>query len=96
MEIPLTGGAVNAHQSFTVQLNSRLIEFKLNYLQSGQWSVDLYEGQTRLAAGVMLEPNCNIIESNRLDLGQLVFIGENTTLDNLGVDNHLIYVAPNE
>ena len=46
-----------------------------------------------IAAGVMLEPNCDVIENYNLDIGKLVFTGENTTLDNLGVSNALQWVA---
>lgn len=92
--IPISGGAVNAHQTFSVQLGANLIEFELNFLQSGQWSVNLTLEGVRIAAGLMLEPNADIVSSNQLDIGKLIFIGSDTTLNNLGVDNSLIWVAP--
>ena len=92
--IPISGGAVNAHQRFSVQLGANLIEFELNYLQSGQWSANLTQEGVRLAAGAMLEPNADIIASYQLDIGKLIFVGADTTLDNLGIDNSLIWVAP--
>ncbi len=93
-EIPLTGGAVNAHQQLSVQLGDNLIEFELNYLQSGQWSCNLLLEGVTLAAGAMLEPNADIIKAYQLDIGQLIFIGSDTTLDNLGTDNKLIWIEP--
>ncbi len=94
--IPLKGGSANAHQRISVSLGDVLVQLRLNYLQSGQWSVDMYRDDELIAAGLMLEPGCDIIALNKLGLGHLVFTGELTTLDNLGVDNQLVYVAANE
>ena len=98
LEIPLQGGSVNAHQQVTVQLGENLLELHLNYLQSGQWSVNIFREGILLCAGAMLEPNSNIIQAWNLqdDIGKLVFTGVETTLDNLGIDNHLVWVAPGE
>jgi hypothetical protein len=92
--IPLQGGAVNAHQKFSVQLGDNLVEFELNYLQSGQWSCNLSIEGVVIAAGAMLEPNSDIIAVNQLSIGQLVFTGDDTTLDNLGANNTLTWVEP--
>jgi len=94
--IPLVGGAVNSHQVFSAQLGDSLIEFTVNYVQRGQWSVDLRKADTLIAAGLMLEPNANIIQSLNLGLGQLIFVGDEPTLDNLGRSNSLNWVAPDE
>lgn len=94
MEIPLSRGSVNAHQNFNSQLGDNLIEFEINYLQSGQWSMNLSREGVPLAAGVMLEPGTDVIQSYTLGIGQLIFVGQDTTLDNLGLDNHLVWVAP--
>lgn len=98
LDIPLQGGSVNAHQQLTVQLGSNLLEFHLNFLQSGQWSVNIFREGILLCAGAMLEPNCDIIAAWNLqeDIGQLVFTGLETTLDNLGIDNKLTWVEPSE
>lgn len=93
-KIPLTGGSINAHQRFSVQLGDNLVEFELNYLQSGQWSVDLRVEGVTIASGAMLEPNADIVKAWQLGIGSLVFIGSDTTLDNLGVANSLIWTAP--
>ena len=96
--IPLSGGAVNAHQQITVQLGVNLVELKLDYQQSGQWSLDLYQEDLPVCLGAMLEPNADAIESWRIegDMGRLVFMGKAATLDNLGIENQLIWVAPDE
>lgn len=98
LEIPLQGGSVNAHQQVTVQLGENLLELHLNYLQSGQWSMNLFREGVLLCAGAMLEPNCDVIQAWNLqdDIGKLVFTGLETTLDNLGIDNHLVWVAHGE
>ncbi len=95
MEIPLSGGAINSHQRIIIQLGDNLLEFNLNYLQSGQWSVDIDREGVRLITGAMLEPNADLTQAYpALDIGNLIFIGDDTTLDNLGSANQLIWVAP--
>jgi len=94
--IPLTGGSVNAHQAFSIQLGDNLVSFTLNFVQSGQWSTDLRIEGVLVAAGSMLEPNADIIAALNLGIGQLIFLGENTTLDNLGTENSLIWISPDE
>ena len=84
MEIPLTGGSANAHQRLTVQAGDAFLQLELNYISSGQWAVDISREGTLLAAGLMLEPNSNLLELYDLDIGSLIFVGEETTLDNLG------------
>lgn len=92
--IPLRGGSINAHQEFSVQLGDNLIDFALDYLQSGQWSMTISRDGVTLAAGAMLEPNCDVIQAWQLDIGSLVFTGDDTTLDNLGANNRLVWVPP--
>lgn len=93
--IPLIGGSANAHQTFEIQLGENLVEFNLNYVQSGQWELNLSISDEVIASGLMLEPNCDILQSHsNLDIGQLIFVGEDTTLDNLGISNTLTWVSP--
>ncbi len=92
MEIPLTPGVVP--QVFTIRLGENQVRFELNYIQTGQWLCNLFRGNQPLAKGVMLEPNADIIEPFNLGIGRLIFVGEDTTLDNLGVANHLVWIAP--
>jgi hypothetical protein len=98
INIPLDNGASNAHQTFTIQLGSNLTRFSLNYLQTGQWSVDISVNTVFLANGAMLEPNCDILQHLNIteSFGRLVFTGVDTTLNNLGVDNKLTWVSPDE
>lgn len=93
--IPLANGAANAHQRFSVQIEGQILRFEVNYLSyldSPAWSVDLYRDGTPLALGAMLEPGCDILQSYEAGVGQLVFVGEPVTLDNLGVNNSLVWV----
>lgn len=97
--IPLEGGAVNAHQTFSVELLGREITFKLDwcgYVQEPFWNLDLLERGLPLVLGLKLVPGCDLIEPYHLDLGKVVMIGEEPTLDNLGVDNTLVWIDPNE
>lgn len=95
--IPLRAGAENAHQRFSVQLGDNLIDFELDfisYLDEPAWSMNLFRDGTRIVAGAMLEPGSDIIQSYRAGIGQMVFTGSNVTLDNLGIDNFLVWVPP--
>lgn len=93
MIIPLDNGSVNAHQEFNVQLGKNTVDFKVNYIQTGQWAMDLSVDGAVIAAGVMLEPNANLLSTYNTDLGgSLVFVGDETTLDNLGASNSLHWV----
>ncbi|EKT8868817.1 hypothetical protein QEM16_005367 [Pseudomonas putida] len=95
--IPLTAGVGNAHQRFSVQLGDNLISFEIDfisYLDAPAWSMNLTRGGVRIASGVMLEPGSDIIQSYRAGIGQMVFTGKDVTLDNLGVDNSLVWIPP--
>lgn len=97
IQIPLEGGSINAHQRLVIQLGDNLLELRLNYLQSGQWSMNVLREGIVLCAGAMLEPNADVIQAWNLqeDIGRLIFTGLETTLDNLGIDNKLVWVEPN-
>jgi len=97
LTIPLQAGAVNAHQRFTVQLGDNLISFEIDYisyLDAPAWTMALIRDGSRLISGAMLEPGSDIIQSYRTGIGQMVFTGKDVTLDNLGVDNWLVWVPP--
>jgi len=93
-EIPLTN---EPHQKFTINLGGTNLTFYVNYktyVDMPAWSVDIYQGGTLLIAGAMLEPNADLFDLYNLGLGRLIFVGEPVTLDNLGADNHLVWIAP--
>lgn len=97
--IPLVGSAVNAHYQFEVQLGEVLSLFKIDWRTLTQvWSVRIYVEGVNLVNGAILQPNADIIKPWNLTpvLGNLIFVGEAVTLDNLGVANQLVWVSPNE
>lgn len=97
LTIPLAAGVDNAHQRFSVQLGDNLIAFQvdfISYLDAPAWSMNLIRGGVTLASGVMLEPGSDLIQSYQAGIGQLVFTGKDVTLDNLGVDNFLVWIPP--
>lgn len=98
VEIPLVGGAGNSHQSFVILLGENLLQFTLNYITVAgpAWSVDVSREGVRLISGAMLEPGAVLTENLNLDIGQLVFTGNPVTVDNLGFENQLIWIAPDE
>lgn len=93
--IPLVGGAINAHQLFEIQLGEVLAEFEIDYRTLTElWSVRINVEGVNLVNGAVLRPNVDIIQHWQLGdtLGQIVFVGDATTLDNLGIANSLIWV----
>lgn len=95
-EIPLSSGSANAHQHFGIQLGENYLDFQINYLSYldvPAWTVNILRDGTELVNGAMLVPGADIISGYRADIGRLVFVGTEVTLDNLGVDNHLVWVA---
>ena len=96
--IPLKNGASNAHQIFTIQLGDNFLQFTLNYVTVAgpAWSVDVSREGVTLISGAMLEPNAVITDGYEAGIGKLVFIGDDVTLDNLGVNNRLVWVSDDE
>lgn len=95
IDVPLLNGAANAHYTFTMQLGDNLMLFTLNYktLTGPAWSLDISIEGVTVIYGAMLEPNAIITQSYNAGIGRLVFTGADVTLDNLGVDNKLTWVA---
>ena len=94
IEIPLRNGVQNTHQRFSLRVGVNMLEFRVNYisyLDHPAWSLDVLRDGATLIAGVMLEPNAEISKGYRAGIGRLFFIGQEVTLDNLGVDNNLIW-----
>lgn len=97
LTIPLAAGVDDSHQRFNVQLGDNLIAFEvdfISYLDAPAWSMNLTRGGVRLASGVMLEPGSDVIKSYQAGIGQLVFTGKDVTLNNLGIDNFLVWIPP--
>lgn len=94
--IPLSAGSTNAHQKFSVQLDGKIIGFEINYmayLDDPAWSMNLtYDGYP-IVNGAMLQPGCDVIQNYRAGIGSLVFVGDPATLDNLGINNTLVWVG---
>ena len=98
-QIPLSAGAANAHQEFSLQLGDNLIDFRLDYISymdNPAWLMNLYRDGSPLVLGAMLEPGCDVIENYNAGIGLLVFTGEPVTLDNLGIGNALVWVEDSE
>lgn len=90
--IPLQAGAVNSHQRFSVQLGKNLVDFRMdwNYL-TNRWLVNLeIEGVTVLSGGVLAAGG--IINRSMPEIGILFFNGNDATVDNLGIENSLVWV----
>lgn len=96
IEIPLSNGSANAHQTFNVELGGKYLSFELNYLSYLSvpgWTMNITRDGTPLVTGAMLVPGADVVANYRADIGLLVFVGDEPTLDNLGIDNHLLWVS---
>jgi len=94
-EIPLSNGSANAHQQFSLQLGDNYLSFEVNYISytdTPAWTLNIKRDATPLVMGAMLVPGADIINSYRAGIGRFVFVGDEATLDNLGIDNHLVWV----
>jgi len=95
-EIPLSSGSANAHQRFGVQLGDNYLDFQidyLSYLDKAAWTMNVLRDGTYLVTGAMLVPGADVIATYRAGIGKMVFVGDEVTLDNLGTDNHLVWVS---
>lgn len=95
-EIPLSSGSANAHQRFSVQVGDNYLDFEINYLSyidKPAWTVNISRDGTHLVTGAMLVPGADITVNYRANIGRFVFVGDEVTLDNLGIDNHLVWVS---
>ena len=90
--IPIQGGLVNAHQVFFVQLGENFLEFRLNYItRFAIWSLDIYREGELLIAGAMLVSGADITKNYNADIGRLLFVGDDPTIENLGKSNKLVW-----
>lgn len=93
--IPLQGGAVNAHQQQFVTLGDSVLQFDIRYITRDPhpgWSCDISRDGEVLIHGAMLVANGELTKSHDLDIGRIVMVGEEVTLNNLGVDNKLVWI----
>jgi hypothetical protein len=96
IEIPLSNGSSNAHQQFNARVGDNLLTFQVNYISytdTPAWSMNILQDGAVLIHGAMLVPGADIATSYRAGIGRFVFVGDEPTLDNLGVNNHLVWVA---
>lgn len=94
-EIPLANGSANAHQQFSVQLGDNYLDFSINYISytdTPSWSMDISRDGTPLVLGAMLVPGADVSDNYRAGIGRFIFVGDEPTLDNLGVNNNLVWV----
>lgn len=93
IEIPLKNGAQNARQKFTVTLGDYQLSMTLNYLSYldiPMWSLSVFHDGYPIRLGTALAVN-GVIKMGKY--GVLVLVGNEPTLDNLGVDNTLIWAV---
>jgi len=90
--IPIEGGVENSHQAFFNQPATRLLEFRINWRgYINAWVADIYSENVLLAGGVELKPGCEITAQYTNIPERIFFVGLEPTIDNLGIDNTLVY-----
>lgn len=92
--IPIKGGAANAHSTFSMLLGDNLLEFRLDYITTQkQWSLNVSTGGEAVISGAMLESGVEITKTfPTAGVGRLVMVGDDVTLNNLGVSNQLVWI----
>ncbi len=97
--IPMSGGAVNSDATFSIQLGDNLVTFRQLYRTlAGKWAlsasvdgVTIFSEIILLVGGDMLAP-FNIKET----FGGLYLVGDDPSLDTLGVTNSLVWWSSDE
>lgn len=97
IQIPLRNGSANAHQRFTQRLGENLLEFRIDYLayqEVPMWTMSIYRDGAPVALGMGLQAGAVMTEAYNLpdDIGRFMLVGDEATLDNLGRDNHLVWL----
>lgn len=95
IEIPLRNGAEYARHQFIVNVGDNQILIKqefLSYLDTPQWVISVYRESLPVVLSKPLVPNVEITSQAKMNIGRIVFVGSEATLDNLGEDNKLIWV----
>lgn len=93
--IPLRNGSANAHQRFAMLLGDNFLNFEvdfISYIDTPQWSINIYRDGTPLVLGAMLAPGADVIANFDAGIGSIVFVGDEPTIDNLGIANNLVWM----
>jgi len=90
-KIPLPAG--QSYLSFTVTLGGNEYTIKLDWSYNGEYYrvAMLYENKPLPISGKGLHTGVDILETSRLGIGKLYIRGSEPTIENLGLDNELIY-----
>ena len=92
IEIPMSGGAENAHQSQSIQLGDNYCELHINWVTRFEcWTMDVLVDAVVVMAGIMLLPSAGLSTTYRAGIGSFAMTGDNPTLDNLGSSNKLVW-----
>ena len=95
IEIPLRSGAEYARHQFIVNVGDNQLLIKqeyLSYLDTPQWVISIFRESLPVVLSKPLVPNVEITSQAKMNIGRIVFVGGEATLDNLGEDNKLIWV----
>lgn len=98
-EILISGGAENAHQTFTANLGGKELTFRLDfmtYVENPAWNLDISMKGETLVCGLLLKCGVDLLKPYHLGIGKLVMVGDEPTLQNLGVQNSLVWIAEDE
>lgn len=98
-QIPLAGGLPNAHQTFSVVLGESELDFELDYLayiDVPSWNLSIKKDEEYIIQGLLLKVGADLLDGYHLGIGRLFLIGDEPTLENLGITNQLIWIAEDE
>lgn len=92
LSIPLNNGA--AFQKLRVQLGSHYLQFRIRWMTVYQYFyVDIFEGEIPIALGRGLHPDVDLLYGLNTTIGSLCLRGKQPTIDNLGIENKLEWIA---
>lgn len=97
--LPVVGGLPNAHQTFSFVLGENELAFELDfltYIEIPAWNLSIKKDDEYLVEGLLLKCGADLLEPYHLGIGRLFVIGDEPTLENLGVTNQLIWMAEDE
>ena len=89
-EISLVGAT--AFYEFNVEIAGQVAYIKMHWSTIGEfYRVTITLGDDTIVKGKGLHPGIDLLKSTDLEIGQLYLEGITPTLENIGIDNRLIY-----
>lgn len=94
--ISLDSGVENAQQRFQQRINGWLMSFEvdfISYTKNPYWKINIYADGVLIGAGLPLFVGADLLANQNVGkYGRFIFVGDEPTLDNLGIANSLVWI----